>query len=83
MVIEFQHVLVANEFPIVQTLLQQGPVVRSIVSFMSLLRGHLGKCFTTLYPNTLIFFVEKMRQAFAVQKLLTFFRPKIMAYFRY
>ena len=29
-------------------------------------------CFTTLLLDTLIFFVEKMRKAFAVQKLLTF-----------
>ena len=44
---------------------------------MSSLKGQLVKCFTTLllqYP--LIFFVEKMREAFAVQKLLTFFKKK-------
>ena len=29
-----------------------GPVVQSIVSLMSLLRGQLFKCFTTLLPNT-------------------------------
>ena len=40
-------------------------------------------CFMTLSPNTLIFLVEKMREAFAMQKLLTFFQPKIMEYFRY
>ena len=33
--------------------------------------------------NTLVFFVEKMSEAFAVQKLLTFFRQKILANFRY
>ena len=49
-----------------------GPVVQSIVSLMSLLRGQLVKCFTTLKPNTLIFFVEIMREAFAMQKLFTF-----------
>ena len=49
------------------------------------LRGQLVKCFTTLYPNTLKFFVEKvreafaLREAFAVQKLLTFFQQKILA----
>ena len=31
----------------------------------------------------MIFFVEKMREAFAVQKLLTFFQQKILAYLRY
>ena len=37
----------------------------------------------TLQPNTLIFFVEEMREAFAMQKLLTFFQQKILAYLRY
>ena len=36
-----------------------GPVVQSIVSLTSSLRGQLVKCFTTLYPNTLIFFLLK------------------------
>ena len=60
-----------------------GPVVQSIVSLTSSLRGRLNKCFKTSLPNTLIFFVEKMREAFALQKLLTFFQQKILAYFRY
>ena len=60
-----------------------GPVVQSIVSLTSSLRGQLVKCFTTLLPNTLIIFVEKMREAFALQKLLTFFQQKILAYLRY
>ena len=60
-----------------------GPVVQSIVSLTSLLRGRLVKCFMTSYPNTLIFFVEKIREAFAMQKLLTFFQQKILAYFTY
>ena len=51
-----------------------GPVVQSIVSLTSLLKDQLVKCFTTLKPNTLILFVEKMREAFALQKLLTFFQ---------
>ena len=51
----------------------QGPVVQSIVSLTSSLRGQLLKVFMTLLPNPLIFFVEKMREAFALQKLLTFF----------
>ena len=53
-----------------------GPVVQSIVSLTSSLRGQLVKCFMTLSPNTLIFFAEKMREAFALQKLLTFFQQK-------
>ena len=52
----------------------QGPVVQSIVSLTSSLRGQLVKCFTTLLLNTLIFFVEKMREAFTLQKLHTFFQ---------
>ena len=59
------------------------PVVQSIASLTSSLRGQLVKCFTTLLPNALIFFVEKMREAFALQKLLTVFQQKILAYFRY
>ena len=50
----------------------QGPVVQSIVSITNSLRVQLVKCFTTLLPNTLIFFDEKIREAFALQKLLTF-----------
>ena len=55
----------------------QGPVVQSIVSLTSSLRGQLVECFMTLSPNILIFFVEKMREAFALQKLLTFFNKNI------
>ena len=61
----------------------QGPVVQSNISLTSSLRGQLVKCFMTLYPNTLIFFVDKMREAFALQKFLTFFQQKILAYLRY
>ena len=61
----------------------QDPVVQSIVSLTSSLRGQLVKCFMTLQPTTLIFFVEKMREAFALQKLLTFFQQKILEYFGY
>ena len=42
-----------------------GPVVQSIVSLTSSLRGQLVKCFMTLLPNTLIFFVEKMSKSFS------------------
>ena len=60
-----------------------GPVVQSIVSLTSSLRGQLVKGFTTLLLNILIFFVEKMREAFALQKLYLFFSTKIFAHFRY
>ena len=46
-----------------------GSVVQNIVSLMSSLRGQIVKCFThltNLVPNTMILFVEKMREAFAV-----------------
>ena len=59
-----------------QILKHQGPVVQSMVSLTSLLRCQLVKFFMTLKPNTLIFFVEKMREAFALQKLLKFFIKK-------
>ena len=42
-----------------------GPVVQSIISLTNSLRGQLVKCFMTLLPNTHIFYVEKMREAFA------------------
>ena len=35
--------------------------------------------FTALQPKTLKFFVEKVREAFAMQKLLTFFQQNILA----
>ena len=55
-----------------------GPVVQSIISLTSLLRGQLVKCFAT-FITTLIFFVENMREAFAFLRLF----KKILAYFRY
>ena len=51
----------------------QGPVVQSIVSLTSSLRGQLIKCFMTFSPNILIFFVEKMIEAFALSH---FFKKK-------
>ena len=39
------------------------------------------KYFTTLKPNTLKFFVEKMNEAFALQKLHTFFSTKNIGIF--
>ena len=40
-----------------------GPDVQSIISLTCSLRGHLIKCFATSLPNTLKFFVEKMKEA--------------------
>ena len=40
-------------------------IVQRILSLTSSFRGQLIKCFMTLQPTTLIFFVEKMREAFA------------------
>ena len=39
--------------------LKLGPVVQIIVSLRNSLGGQLVTCFTTLYPNTLIFFFAK------------------------
>ena len=58
-----------------------GPVVQSMVSLTSSLRGQLLKYFTTLLLHTLTFFVEKMKEAFAMQKLFTFFQQKINGVF--
>ena len=57
-----------------------GPVVQSIVSLTTLLRRHLVKYMPTNLSNTLLFFVEKMRESYAVQKILTFFQQKITVY---
>ena len=54
------HVLLYHPFR------PQGPVVKSILSLTSSLKGQLVKLFTTLLPNTLIVFVEKMRIAFHI-----------------
>ena len=78
----FGNIFFNKAFP-AKVLAILGPVVQSIISLTSSLRGELVKCFTTLLPNTLKFFVEKMREAFALQKLLTFFQQKILAYFRH
>ena len=52
-----------------------GPVVQSILSLTGLLRGQLVKCFTTLLPNTMIFFfVEKIGDALFQQKKLAYLR---------
>ena len=66
----------------------QGPIVQSIVSLTNSLRDQLVKCFTTLYPNILIFLLTKSGKLLhcslftALQKLLTFFQHKLLACFR-
>ena len=50
-----------------------GLVVQSIVSLTSCLRGHLLKCFTILLPNTLKFFVEKMKELLHCKSISHFF----------
>ena len=52
-----------------------GPVVQSIVSLTSSLRGQLVKSFTTLSRNTLKFFIEKMR-SFCSAKASHIFQQK-------
>ena len=54
--------------------------MQSIVSLTSSLRGQLFKCFATLLPHTLIFFVEKMREAFV--KAVHNFSTKNIGIFR-
>ena len=60
----------------------QSPVVQSIISLTSSLRVISLTVLTDSIYNILIFFAEKMRVAFALQKLLTFFQQKISAYLR-
>ena len=54
----------------------QGSVVQSIVSLTSSLIGQLVKCFTTLLPNTLIFFDEKNERSFCTAKATHIFSTK-------
>ena len=60
----------------------QGPVVQSIVSLTTSLRVISLTVSADPIYNILIFFAEKMRVAFALQKLLTFFQQKISEYLR-
>ena len=75
------YITPANHYFNSQRFCNLGPVVQSIVSLTSPLRGQLVKCFTNLEPVKLKFFVEKMREAFALQKLLTFFQQKNIGIF--
>ena len=59
---------------------EQGPIVQSIVRLTSSLRVISLTVLADSIYNILIFFAEKMWVAFALQKLLTFFQQKILAY---
>ena len=56
------------------------PVVQSIVSLMISLGHKFVKQISAKVTNTLLFFVEKMRESFAVQRILAFFHQKITVY---
>ena len=58
-----------------------GPVFQSIINLTSSLKGQLVKFLAILKPNTLKFFVEKMREA--CKSFSHFFQQKILAYLRY
>ena len=59
----------------------QGLVVQRIVSLTSSIRDQL--VFYDFITKHTEFFAEKMSEAFALQKRLTFFSTKISAYSRY
>ena len=50
-----------------------GPVVQSIVSLTKLFRRQFIKYIPTTFSNTVLFFVGKMLESFALQKILTIF----------
>ena len=80
----FVQVLIETNVNMSSKLIFLGPVVQSIVSLTSSLRGQLVKTlfydFITKYTDM---FVAKMREVFALQKLLAFLQQKILANFRY
>ena len=52
------------------------PVVQSIVSLTSSLRGQLVKCFTTFLPNTMIFLLKKWEKLLHCKSFSHFFKKK-------
>ena len=78
MTIIFIHHLVyrAYKFNLFIFLKMQGAVVQSIVSLTNSLRCHLVKYLNDFITNYIDIFVERMKEAFALQKLLTFFQQK-------
>ena len=57
-----------------------GPVVQSIVSLTKSLVNDSLSLLVRLKSSVLILFAENMRGAFALQKLLTFFRQKMAVF---
>ena len=66
--------LCSYQGPVVQSIVSL-TVVQNIVSLTSLLRGQLVKCFVAKYMDI---FVEEMREALAMQKILIFFIKKYL-----
>ena len=60
-----------------------GPVIQSIVSLTKSFVSDSLSLLVRLKSSVLIFFAEKMWGAFALQKLLTFFRQKNGSVFMY
>ena len=60
----------------------QGPVVQNIVSLMSLLRGQIVKCSTTLLLNTLTYFVEKCEKHLQCKTFKHFFQQKNISLYK-
>ena len=58
----------------------QDPVVQSVVSLTISLRHKFVKQISAKVTNTLLFFVEKMWESFALQRILTFYQQKITVY---
>ena len=79
-----------------RAIITYAPVVQSIVSWTSSLRGQFVMCFTTsnqirwhfcwknekTFAMQTFFIVEEMRKAFAMQKLFTFFQRKYIGVFQ-
>ena len=76
------HIKQKSAFEHAQNAQIQGPVVQSIVSLTSSLRVISLTVLADSIYNILIFFAEKMWVAFALQKLLTFFQQRVLAYLR-
>ena len=74
----YHEILLLNK----STVFNLGPVVQSVVSLTSSLRVISLTVLADSIYNILIFFVEKMCVAFALQKLLTFFQQKNSEYLR-
>ena len=67
--------------PELSTHKDHGPVVQSIISLTSSLRGQLVKCFTILQPNSLKF-LSKNGRSFCSSKASHIFSAKIFGIFQ-